>query len=455
MKMFQLAYKMIWIQLAVVGLFILNVSCISVSNDNTPPKPERVALTWSGSVSTTQSVTWRTKKEVENPVAQITIATPSPNLENTAETIAATTQIVDADSLAPYFYHTVRFSGLESGTLYVYRVGSEGGEWSSWNQFRTAGGKPKPFTFTYIGDMQNDIHSKGSRTVRAAYAKSPESKFMLFVGDFVDKAQSDTEWGEWFDAMGWIPSVMPIVPVLGNHEYGAFNLKKDGENFLSKFWRPQFDLPVNGLEGQEEAVYYIDYHNVRLVVMNAQAALASPEQLSSQTKWLRGILENTKQKWKILSFHHSLFSARDGNHGDYPDLRNIWGPLFEEYGVDLVLTGHDHVYSRGSGISFNKEFKEGETGPVYVVSVAGRKMYGIVPERRWMDRAGVNAQFFQTIEISGDTLRFRSYSVDDVLYDSFDIVKASSNQKENQFVEHISSETTPEYLFPHGSTVRQ
>lgn len=443
----------IWSLLIFAGIYLWSASSIALSQDIQSVKPEQVVLTWSGSTSSTQSVTWRTTGRVSNPVAQISIATPSPNLEDIAETFVAATEIVDVDSSGTYFYHSVTFTGLKRGALYAYRVGAEGGEWSSWNQFRTADTDHRSFSFTYLGDIQNDIYSMGSRAVRAAYAKSPESKFMLFAGDLVDHSHSETEWGEWFDALGWIPSVMPIVPVLGNHEYDAF--VDGGENLLSRFWRPQFELPRNGLQGQEEAVYYIDYNDVRLIAMNSTVALAATDQLTAQTEWLREVLQSTEQKWVIVSFHHSLFSARDGSHGYYPELRKVWGPLLEEYGVDLVLTGHDHVYSRKSGISFNKEFDEGETGPVYVVSNAGPKQYGIIPERRWMDRAGVNAQFYQIVNIDNDKLSLRSYSVDDILYDSFDIIKPSSEDGENQFIEYISSETTPEYLFPHGSTLRK
>ena len=106
--------------------------------------------------------------------------------------------------------------------------------------------------------------------------------------------------------------------------------------------------------------------------------------------------------------------------------------------------GHDHVYNRGNlGRS---------QGPVYVVSVAGPKMYGVLPEKRWMDRNAVDTQLYQVISIKDNTLELSAYTVMHELYDHFSIQKRP--RIDNQFTEHISSDDHPENTFPHGSSVR-
>ncbi len=178
-------------------------------------------------------------------------------------------------------------------------------------------------------------------------------------------------------------------------------------------------------------------------------ALNSEEDLKIQTDWLESVLKNNPQKWAIVSYHHPLFSARAGNHGDYPELRAAWQPIFEKYKTDLVLQGHDHMYGRGRRQYETIEVPDGQAGPVYLVSVAGPKMYGILPAKRWMDRLGLNTQFYQQVTIDGGKLEFRTYTVMGELYDSFDLLKQENSY--NRFIEHISSDSHSENLFPGGA----
>jgi hypothetical protein len=71
---------------------------------------------------------------------------------------------------------------------------------------------------------------------------------MIHTGDMVDRRNSDSEWGEWFKAGGWILATIPSIPVTGNHEYKKRGL---GDPSLSKYWKPVFekykvDLVIQG-----------------------------------------------------------------------------------------------------------------------------------------------------------------------------------------------------------------
>lgn len=414
------------------------------------PAPEHIILTWQDDPMTTQSVTWRTEKKVQEAVAQIMESTAAPYGVENAKVVPAKVQRVENEGAKTYYYYSVTFPELDRGTKYLYRVGSKESAWSAWTQFSTASKSEDEFSFIYLGDIQNDILSWGARAIRAAYAHAPDAAFTLFAGDCVNDGHNDDQWMEWFDASGYNASMIPIIPVTGNHEYD--HLTEQEESTLSVYWQKQFELPMNGPEGLEESVFYMDYKDMRLVVLNSTAALSSEKEMQRQSEWLQSALEDNPQKWTIVSFHHALFTARDGNHGDYPGLRAAWQPILEKYNVDLVLKGHDHVYARASRQTRDISVPEGQAGPVYVVSVAGPKMYGVVPEKRWMDRAAVNTQMYQTISINGDTLKFRAYTAVDALYDSFDLKKQEGTY--NKFIEHISSSTTPENRFPNGKSVR-
>jgi len=87
-------------------------------------------------------------------------------------------------------HYSVNFENLQPDTKFCYRVG-DGKTWSEWNIFRTAGSKPGPFRFIYVGDAQNGIKSLWSRTIRTAYAAAPDARFIVHAGDLVAEGYDD------------------------------------------------------------------------------------------------------------------------------------------------------------------------------------------------------------------------------------------------------------------------
>jgi len=307
-------------------------------------------------------------------------------------------------------YHSVTFTGLESSTLYAYRVGSNEA-WSEWFQFRTARVDPAPFSFIYLGDAQNNILAMWSRAIRSAYAAAPNARFLLHAGDLVAHGDDDRDWAGWFRAGAWIYAMIPSIPVIGNHEY--YVLGSDDER-LPEQWRAQFTLPENGVPQLEETNYMIDYQGLRIVVLN------SCEHLEAQTSWLEQTLRDNPNHWTIAAFHHPIYSATEGR--DNSELRALWKPLLERYHVDLVLQGHDHAYARGRNLPRVERNAGRGAGPVYVVSISGPKMYELA-ERRWMDRCAEDTQLYQIISIDRDVLRYEAHTVTGELFDAFALVK--------------------------------
>ena len=64
-----------------------------------------------------------------------------------------------------------------------------------------------------------------------------------------------------------------------------------------------------------------------------------------QLQWIDNELKNARDDWKIVYFHHPLYSS-GGRHGSEVDLRVTLEPLFVKYGVNVVYSGHDHIYER-------------------------------------------------------------------------------------------------------------
>lgn len=368
----------------------------------------------------------------------------------------------------PYRYHSVTFDGLVPDSTYAYRVG-DGTRWSEWFHAEAANDQPEPFSFIYLGDAQNNLRSHWSRAVRAAYSTAPDAAFAVHAGDLVNRAHRNVEWGRWHQAGDWIQSMVPTVPVPGNHEYSSDDEDwglfvgpagfeaPGGRPSLSTHWRPQFALPTNGPEGLNETVYFLDHQGLRVIGLNTMAAKLDSTMLQRQTEWLEATLQDAATRWIIVTMHHPLFASAEGREN--PALRRAWRPLFQEYGVDLVLQGHDHTYARGRTQNLTQGVNaRPSSGPVYVNSVSGAKMYSLKDDR-WenyddieLKRGAENTQLFQVVRVERDTMKYRSYTATGEQYDAFDLVKrpgetpnelinrVSPNNKERTFDNTIPSE---------------
>jgi 3',5'-cyclic AMP phosphodiesterase CpdA len=384
-----------------------------------PRTPERVILTWKEAPHTSQAVTWRTDAPVAAAVAEIAPASPNPAFVKTATRTTASTRALPLTDRTVH-YHEASFTGLLPDTQYAYRVG-DGEIWSEWFHFRTAAAGPAPFEFLYVGDAQNDIRSLWSRAIRSAWTSAPRARFIVHAGDLVNVGESDGQWQEWFDAGGWLNGMLPSVPTVGNHEYGR--LQRDAPRRLSPFWRPQFALPDNAPPGLEETVYALDFQGTRLIVLNSMERTRFAEQAS----WLETRLANNPNRWTIVAFHHPVFSLASTR--DNPELRQAWQPLFDKYQVDLVLTGHDHTYGRGTNVLAGAPRRKGPQGTVYIVSVSGPKMYEVGPGRDWAVRTGAHTQLFQVIRVEPAQIRFEARTATGELFDAFDLRKDARGRK--------------------------
>lgn len=220
-----------------------------------------------------------------------------------------------------------------------------------------------------------------------------------------------------------------------------------GTRVVSRHWRPQFTLPLQEAPaGLEEACYFIDYQGTRII------SLDSNRLQSEQVPWLRRVLTTNPQRWTVVTLHHPIFSP--ANNRDNPALRAAWKPLFDEFKVDLVLTGHDHTYARSGDTSakvgtvnlaagYNQAY-DPAIGTVYVVSVSGPKMYNIT--NHFALRTAEDTQLYQIIHVGLDELRYEARTATGRLYDAFTLKKRAGQP--NELVETLPSErrrpaTTP------------
>lgn len=381
--------------------------------------PERIILTWNSDPATSQAVTWRTEQPCAESFAQIVLAAPVPNFGSNAITVQSINETVKRENGLLVYYHTATFQNLSSSTLYAYRVG-DGVAFSEWNQFKTADAQPQPFSFIYFGDEQNDIKSRCSRVIRQAYSMAPGARFIVHAGDMVSLADCDEQWEEWFDAAGWIYRTVPSIPIIGNHEQQDVNNHEDYTG-LSRFWQPQFALPLNGPDDQKEIVYYIDYQGVRFIALNGT------KYLDEQSKWLEPVLADNPNRWTIVVMHQPMFPTAKERDGI--ETRKAFEPLFDKYHVDVVLQGHDHTYGRTHKVNADKVVGDANSGTVYCTSVSGPKQYEWNPRyETLMAKKATNTQLFQIIFISNEKFIYNAYTANQNLYDHFELTKSADGR---------------------------
>ncbi|WP_262248962.1 purple acid phosphatase family protein [Parapedobacter soli] len=405
----------------IVGLLFFVAACNwspAAGQELTDSLPRRIILNVTENLASSVAINWQTAGQVKASFAELAVADADPRFVEKAIRKKAATERVNLGDTVSSNYHSLIFDDLIPNTKYAYRVGG-GNNWSEWFHFVTASDKPTdPFQFIYFGDVQVNIRSLWSRVVREAFAKAPNARLQLYAGDLINRANRDGEWADWFAAGGFIHSMIPGLPSPGNHDH--FDLP-NGERAAAVLWRPQFNLPLNGPEGLEETCYFVDVQGVRFISLNSDQAEESDHYLEIQRIWLERILEQNPNTWTVVTFHHPIYSPKGTR--DNKRMRETFKPLFDRYGVDLVLQGHDHTYARGMG-KIPMGGKDEVSGTMYVVSVSGPKMTGNhVEKKSWMDRSAIYTQLFQIVDVCPQKLSFKAYLATGELYDAFDLIK--------------------------------
>lgn len=172
----------------------------------------------------------------------------------------------------------------------------------------------------------------------------------LQMGDNAYNAGTDAEYQTgYFQMYPTIFRKMTQWSTLGNHD------ANNGNTDPTQNW-PYFDMftfptagECGGTASGTEHYYSFDYGNVHFICLDSQTTLATRTAGAAQTVWLQNDLASTTQPWKIVFFHHPGYSK--GSHNSDTEsqmvlMREIYHPLLEAGGVDLVLTGHSHNYER-------------------------------------------------------------------------------------------------------------
>ena len=166
--------------------------------------------------------------------------------------------------------------------------------------------------------------------------------------------------------------------------------------------------------GEEGHFYSQVYGPVEFFIVDSSTPLITGNAAEDQREWLEGALAASTAKWKIAVHHHPPYGSGP-KRGSNITVREAVEPLYVEYGVDLVLTGHDHFYERTTP----------QQGIVYIITGAGAKVSDIGEDADFTAFAREGLQFM-IIEVDGNTLRGEALDEDNVVFDSFTITKEAS-----------------------------
>jgi hypothetical protein len=310
----------------------------------TIPVPQQVRINWpSNDPSDSVAFLWRTDVDTLATVVEYGVGGElTERVEGASFRYGGT-----ATAPGPQRIHEVKLcGGLEPGTTYSYRVGG-GTYWSPVYTFTTP---PEPGSGTVRLAIAGD--SRGAYETWAALLdaiEQHEPDMVLFTGDMVEFGPSQPEWDAWFMAAGDMMTQIPFVPAHGNHE------------FMAPHYFAQWSLPGN------EQWYSLRYGPLELAVLNDTTGNVAD--IPSQATFLDEVFADSQATWR-LAMHHQAIYATCTRHGSNETLRATWAPKYDEYGVQIVLSGHNHIYERSIPIFAEQPAPEGE-GTTYLVTGGG------------------------------------------------------------------------------------
>jgi len=261
--------------------------------------------------------------------------------------------------------HAVVIDALQSDTRYYYEVettpteGDPMSATSAIDQFfetAPAPGSLDKTTLWVIGDS-----GTGNSNADAVYEgflglfeapELPHADVWLMLGDNAYNSGTDAEYQTAvFETYPELLANSVVWPTLGNHD--AYTL--GGTPYLDIFSLPTAG-ESGGIPSGSERYYSFDHANIHFVCLDSETSANVTDTPGSggMYDWLETDLQACDKDWIIAFFHHGPYTK--GSHDSDAESKHIqmrrhFLPLLEDYGVDLVMSGHSHQYERSRFIT--------------------------------------------------------------------------------------------------------
>ena len=254
--------------------------------------------------------------------------------------------------------HELTLTGLSPNTIYYYTVGYggtvlAGGDEDHYFKTSPVNGSTDKYTAWILGDCGTG--NDNQRAVRDAYYNyigNDHTDMILFLGDNAYNSGTDTEYQNAFFQNMYedklINSSAWSCP--GNHDMYTANSSTQTGPYYDIFSFPK-NAEAGGIASGTEAYYSFDYGNIHVISLDSDDTDRNPG--SPMLTWLENDLAANTQYWTVVIFHHPPYTKGSHNSdnpndsgGRMDDMRENVLPILEDYGVDVVLSGHSHSYER-------------------------------------------------------------------------------------------------------------
>ncbi|OLS32496.1 MAG: 3',5'-cyclic adenosine monophosphate phosphodiesterase CpdA [Candidatus Heimdallarchaeota archaeon AB_125] len=361
--------------LILIFMMPATVQFFQVSAKVTEIIPYQIHLSWQHDTSTTMTMSWKTSEVTESIVQYGLGSTYGSEETGLSGTL-----------------HTVELTGLTPNTVYHYRVG-DGNTWSIDLDFKT-GNVDEHAKFLAIGDSRTN---RADRRVSSRQISKVSADFAIFDGDLVESGLDANQWNDWFYDLKDLLYEFPFMSALGNHE-------KNHTNYYKNFAFP----------GKEE-YYSFNYGPVHISVLHT-CVESYGGTFDEQIAWLHTDLQaHNDYPWKLILMHKPAYaSSTRYNLGQYDDIITLLVPIFEQYNITMVVSGHDHFYERLMNNNITYVIAGSIGAPLYDLSPALTIPQSIISEAVY---------HFTLLDVYPNQLNFRAFRMDYSLIDEFTINK--------------------------------
>lgn len=386
------------------------------------------------------TIRWRTDTATDSLVQYGTVAG---SLSSSASNATSTTE------------HIVKLTGLTPNTKYFYNVGAssavQAGDASYFFKTSPTTGTALPTRIWVIGDAGTG--TSGQAAVYNAYRNytgTTYTDFWLMLGDNAYNSGTDAEYQtKMFNMYPEMMRQSPLWATLGNHDGTSADSATQTGPYYDIHTFPK-NAEAGGVASGTEAYYSFNYGNIHVIVLDSNETSRSTT--GAMMNWMKADLANVTSTWLIAIWHHPPYTK--GSHNSDTEtalieMRQNFLPVLENYGVDLVLTGHSHSYERskfidghyGVSSTYNSSFEinggsgrvDGtgaytktanlpHSGAVYsVVGASGQVSGGLLNHPAMF--ISLNELGSMVIDVSGQTMDIKYLNNNGTLRDYFTLSK--------------------------------
>ena len=353
-----------------------------------------------------------------------------------------------SQTMPGYYVNKATVTGLQPGMTYAYKVGNDAGGWSPEYKYTVPEGNPKDgFTFLVTSDAEigQDQYQEEEvsiedwdKVVTRLTNYVPEAQFLVHAGDQVAQFGNAEEYSGFLDHLGLYK--IPLVPVTGNHDIANKQSSEElgysgGPYFYEHFNVPNRSEEYGMSESDKDGDYYFIRGDVLFIVLNSVTSQA----IDIHEEYVpKVVAEHPDTKWRVIIEHYPAYSSVK-KYQDKMDsqLRYSLGYICEDNDIDLVITGHDSVYSRSAFTNRrcenyeNYDYSSGATavnpeGTMFVVcgTSSGSLYQAATPNDNIVFQGQPEEPMAIRFDVTDSELHLRAYTVDNwTVYDEYTIRK--------------------------------